>query len=431
MNHQPFRQRAIRWFTERLAAPAAIGLALGLAFPGHADAATMYRITDLRDLGRGTKDIPSASFAQEINDSGQVVGRSSTFVDEHRAFLWQKGSAMQNLGTLPGYSGSGAQGVNNAGQVVGSSSSSSRTHAFLWSADTGMQDLGDLAGGADFSAAYGVNDAGQVVGHSETADGRRAFLWSQGSGMQNLGVLPGGESSYATAINNVGMVTGQSGSHAYVWSAGSGMQNLGGLPGGDGRSFAADINDAGQVVGDASAATGSRAFLWTATHGMQDLGDLPGGADFSYANGVNEAGEVVGGSFSDKEFRAVLWDTKQGLRDLNDLIDPDDPLAGKITLTDAAAINDAGDIVANGWRPSAFRGDEWGERAFLLSPVPEAAATIQFLLGIGVLGGVFWVGAPFRAVRAVRTPVGVNDSSTPLQCQCTPARRSTTPSPMA
>ena len=69
-----------------------------------------------------------------------------------------------------------------------------------------------------------------------------AFLWDRGQ-MTDLGTL-GGESSYATAINDGGVVVGFSqiahsrNSHAFIWRKGSGMKDLGTL-GGD-QSFAAD-----------------------------------------------------------------------------------------------------------------------------------------------------------------------------------------------
>lgn len=64
--------------------------------------------------------------------------------------------------------------------------------------------------------------------------------------------------------------------------------------------------------------------------------------------------------------------------DLNTLVAATDPLYGLITLTDATAINDIGQIVANS-----------GSRAYLLTPVAESSvpepATLA-LLGVGAIG---------------------------------------------
>ena len=67
------------------------------------------------------------------------------------------------IGTLGG-NNSYANGINDAGQVVGYSATAGGVqHAFITGPNgMGMRDLGTL-GGTD-SFAYGINDAGQVVG---------------------------------------------------------------------------------------------------------------------------------------------------------------------------------------------------------------------------------------------------------------------------
>jgi probable HAF family extracellular repeat protein len=42
------------------------------------------------------------SLAFEINSRAQVMGWSDTSSGHSHAFLWQSGSGMQDLGTLPG-----------------------------------------------------------------------------------------------------------------------------------------------------------------------------------------------------------------------------------------------------------------------------------------------------------------------------------------
>lgn len=42
---------------------------------------------------------------------------------------------------------------------------STSTHAFIWDKTTGMQDLGTLPGGT-ISYAYGINKYGQIVGEN-------------------------------------------------------------------------------------------------------------------------------------------------------------------------------------------------------------------------------------------------------------------------
>jgi probable HAF family extracellular repeat protein len=112
---------------------------------------------------------------------------------------------VQDLGHLGG-GYSGATGINDSGQVVGvSSTSDGKQHAFLYdaSATPEMQDLGTL--GSYGSEARGINDFGQVVGQADDPEYwelfgvcgndacQRAFLYDESANpkMQNLGTLLG------------------------------------------------------------------------------------------------------------------------------------------------------------------------------------------------------------------------------------------------
>src|SRR3954463_1544099 len=100
-----------------------------------------------------------------------------------------------DLGTSLG-TNSYAQGINDTGQVVGYWNTTNGAHAFLFNGGS-IQDLGTLGGTNSY--ALNVNAAGQVVGFSEATDGFRAFLYSGGT-MTNLGPL-GGLNSYGFGLN--------------------------------------------------------------------------------------------------------------------------------------------------------------------------------------------------------------------------------------
>ena len=117
----------------------------------------------------------------------------------------------------------------------------------------------------------------------------------------NLGAVPvpgGGVATFAAHINNAGEVTGNlttanGGTRAFLFSGGS-MQNLGTL-GGD-ASSGLGINDAGQVTGWSSIASGyARAFRYS-SGSMQDLGTLPDttAAVDSEGFAINNDGKVTG-----------------------------------------------------------------------------------------------------------------------------------------
>ena len=122
-------------------------------------------IVDLGHLAGGS-DIGSR--ATDINSRGQVVGGSTAETPAYlRAYLWSPTTpnattgSMVDLGMLPDYSYySYANGINSSGQVVGKSSSENAHRAFLWTPDTpngetgAMVDLGSLGGAYDRSEAW-------------------------------------------------------------------------------------------------------------------------------------------------------------------------------------------------------------------------------------------------------------------------------------
>jgi len=308
-------------------------------------------------------------FSRYISHSGQIVGEGHVSLKGPHALLWDPDSGITDLGTLGG-SHSWAESMNDHGQVVGvSETADGQTHAFLWDAGV-MTDLG--APGGDSSDAWSINNSGQVVGRilSEVeAVGwlSKAFLWTRGEGMVELGTL-GGKESRASAINDRGEVVGtakttQGYDRAFKWHPDTGMVELDTLGGISSEAHA--INEKGDVVGTAKTTQGyNHAFIWHPDTGMVDLGTL-GGRDSS-AIAINNAGQVVGSSevvWGDSEKRAFLWDNGRMI-DLSSL--PEVKAAGWSELIDAMGINDHGQIVGYGIRAGELRN-------FLLTPVPPLA----------------------------------------------------------
>jgi probable HAF family extracellular repeat protein len=353
--------------------------------------AASFTVTDLGTLG-GTE-----SFGSGLNASGQVTGASYTTGDAaYHAYLWKPttpngaSGTKTDLGTLGGTQSFG-NGLNASGQASGESftTSDAATHAFLWKPTTPggasgtMYDL--LTLGGTNSYAYGINATGQVTGASDkTGDSKtHTFLWKPStpngaSGtMYNLGSL-GGRESNGSAINASGQVAGSSltngdaAYHAFLWKpttpngTSGAMHDLGTLGGTE--SFGGTINASGQVAGF-SYTTGDaayHAYLWTPTtpNGtsgtMQDLATLGGLNSYSY--NVAAGGQVVGASevqVTSDHTHAFLYTSGSGMVDLNTLIDP---LSGW-ELSDAAGINDAGQITGQGLINHEYH-------AYLLTPNP-------------------------------------------------------------
>ena len=123
-----------------------------------------------------------------------------------RAFVWQEGSGLEELGTLGG-TDSCATLINNRGVVAGHSFTNSTPNPvtgvptddpFVWK-DGVMTDLGSLGG--TLGHPSGINSRGQICGDSNLAGDLvpEAFLWDAGK-MQNLGDT-GGDGSLAKSRN--------------------------------------------------------------------------------------------------------------------------------------------------------------------------------------------------------------------------------------
>ena len=129
------------------------------------------------------------------------------------------------------------------------------------------------------------------MGSSVVGGTEYAVEWSGGS-LIKLEDLPGSADSVAAAINDAGVVVGESGGYATEWSGGR-VINLGGLPGSS-LSEAESINNSGQVVGFSVVGGVTYATEWSAG-GVINLGGLRG-ATFSSAGSINTFGQVVGES---------------------------------------------------------------------------------------------------------------------------------------
>jgi uncharacterized protein (TIGR03437 family) len=348
-------------------------------------------ITDLGTLGGVT------SRAYGINASGQVVGFSNTVEGKMHAFLWN-GTALRDLGTLPGSSESFGYAINDLGQIVGSSSNlgSVKPRAFLWQ-NNQMTDIGEFSPRA-------INKNGDIAGSLQVK--RNNIEWNEHACLRRNGTLTdlgtlGGNFSYAYSINDAAQVVGISGTRddastrAVLWNNGA-ITDLGTLGGLNSQAYA--IGNGGQVVGFAGLPDElphAALFTLNGSGGIAsktDIGALSGGYSYGYA--ANSNGQIVG-----TNGHAVIWQNGM-LSDLNDALPPD---SGWV-LEAATAINDKGQIT--GW--GKYNGFT---HAFLLGRVTTTVVTAVSAASYGSTLAPSAICSAFGAQLATETQAA---NTTPL-----------------
>lgn len=328
---------------------AAFVLAAGVGVS--ADAAVLYTVQNL-----GVPDGYSRSRAADINNRGQVVGITWTGSSQN-GFLYENGvisvvtvegrvtsqvAAINNNGVMTGMVGEGRwpyrsfgfvkgdgfettfeplgagtaitpYDINDAGDVVGNSPTDgyAAPRGFYRNGTTGeiinLGTLNDALGNAASSAA-GINSSGQITGSSIIANFpfyRPAYLYENGT-MTEIGMVAGHDNANAHAINDAGVVVGESGtSVAFKYENGQ-MISLGAI---NGRTAALDINNDGVIVG-VSGSTSPNPIAFVYRDGeMLDLNTLipqDSGWVLQNANGINDLGQIVGWGLYNGEERAFL-----------------------------------------------------------------------------------------------------------------------------
>jgi probable HAF family extracellular repeat protein len=144
--------------------------------------------------------------------------------------------------------------------------------------------------------------------------------------------------------------------------------------------FPLAINNVGQVVGEGVGG----ASLWTSTGGMQDLGDLPGQQNYSYATDINDAGQIIGNTFDETSGRhtgAFLWTSTAGMQGITTLLDSS---GDGWFIEEVYGINNAGQIAAYGRSSPSDR----YHHALLLTPIPEPSTLAMVSCGLAIVAVV-------------------------------------------
>jgi probable HAF family extracellular repeat protein len=343
----------------------------------HSVSAVQFTAVNIGSLGgepisRVTSGPGTYVFA-DINDSGQVAGTSllanNTTIGGFSAPANTVISASSNLGSLGG-TNSYAEAVNDSGEVVGYSDNG---HAYRTAPNgvvTASADIYALPFGS--AQAYGINSSGEVVGTITGGGPIGGAFRTLPDGTITTSSLIGGATGYG--INDSGQVVGtNTAGHAFRTAPEGSVASatdLGVFGGFGSVGFA--INSSGQTVGYATNASGiAQAFRTTAT-GVIDQASMlvaaPGvTVEKSEAFGINDAGQTVGYYETPFAQPAFFADADGVMQDLDSLI-----INNSRTGIDMAfSINNEGQILAAS--NSAF---------YVLTPVAVPEPGAFFSLGI-------------------------------------------------
>jgi uncharacterized membrane protein len=319
-----FSRRAVHRFFALFAFCIASGFA-------HADHAGRWTVVEL------TPDSAGGGVARAVNNRGDVVGQTFTQGASgiaSRAFLWHRGT--RDAIPTPG-SQSAAFAINEKGTIAGSVDGV----AFMW---TDGQPKSLLVAGE----ARAINDHDEITGNFWTggtvgSGANVGFLFRDGAVFQ-LPNLSNGRGNNASDLDNAGIVvgnsvmTGSSDLHAVLWDNGV-PRELGTL--GGAQSFAARIDDHGDIVGEAQDATGNFVLVrWQAR-----TGSIEKLLDRSSVAGINNRGDIIGNNLGTGAAFLLQEGTLTALLDL-----PAMKAAGWESFS-PMGINDRGWIVGSAWKP--------------------------------------------------------------------------------
>jgi hypothetical protein len=235
--------------------------------------------------------------AEDVNRRGIVVGADSPQYGTGHAVLWRGGRQVR-LAEPPGFTASTANDINDTGLIVGSASTERRTVGLVWSTRSPGR-VRILAYGDQSVALSGVSNRGLIVGGAWPSGSeespRTALQGTLRTGLRAL--VPPGVDSFAGAVAGRHVVGGTP-AGATVWRAGT-RRVLFIKPG----LIATDVNRFGTVSGFDTERY--RPLVWN-RDSVEHLPLLPGW-DSAAAMAMNDRGQAGGVLTGPAEGLPVLW----------------------------------------------------------------------------------------------------------------------------
>src|SRR5262245_55672620 len=188
---------SMRRGTTAWALSAAIALAATTAVPAPAAPPCAYDVQIIvPDIDCGFGFVPP-THGRAINDAGAVTGfLPPCFPGTYFNYLWTPERGFDLIPNLPGMSYPTPDGINSAMQIIGNANMPSGARAYIL--QDGQVTLIQPPSGGLWTYASGINDAGVVVGQAPNPLTRHAEAFSWQRGVLTLLGTYGGESSFAT-----------------------------------------------------------------------------------------------------------------------------------------------------------------------------------------------------------------------------------------
>ncbi len=291
--------------------------------------------------------------ATAINDNSVVVGYFFDCAFNEQPFMWSAERGFVAIPLPPGVLFAKPMDIDDQGEMVGSLAKPNlgKELAFHW-ADDVWTELPSLPGSTN-TTAFAINDFGVIVGESaNTITGPAiACVWKNGT-ISALD-LPLGPNSAAFDISDASLAVGRMGGSSYpfvpfLWT----RESATALPTlrNTFRSEALAVNEHMTVVGQAFVETKSgsvprRSWMFE-NRQLTDLGVLPEADHRTIANDINDARQVVGDCFgvANATNKPFLWQNGSIIELQTLITNPPEHLF----LLHAYAINNAGQIVVQG-----------------------------------------------------------------------------------